>query len=38
MCQQHSSDCQPSWYGDEGLRKVTLQPFGLDLKPPSGLE
>jgi formylglycine-generating enzyme required for sulfatase activity len=34
-CQQYSSGCQASWYSDEGLRKTTLQPFELDLKPVS---
>lgn len=35
LCQQYSSDCQLSWYGDEGLRNVTLQPFALDAAPVS---
>jgi formylglycine-generating enzyme required for sulfatase activity len=30
LCRQYSSACQLSWYGDEGLRNVTLDPFELD--------
>ncbi len=30
LCRQYSSACQLSWYGDEGLRNVTLDPFDLD--------
>jgi formylglycine-generating enzyme required for sulfatase activity len=35
LCRQYSSACQLSWYGDEGLRNVTLDPFELDLVPVS---
>jgi len=35
LCRQYSSACQMSWYGDEGLRNVTLEPFDLDLVPVS---
>jgi formylglycine-generating enzyme required for sulfatase activity len=35
LCRQYSSGCQPSWYGDEGLRTVTLDPFELDAVPVS---
>jgi formylglycine-generating enzyme required for sulfatase activity len=30
LCRQYSSACQLSWYGDEGLRNVTLDPFEID--------
>jgi uncharacterized caspase-like protein len=33
LCRQYSSACQLSWYGDEGLRNVTLEPFDLDPVP-----
>jgi formylglycine-generating enzyme required for sulfatase activity len=33
LCKQYSSACQLSWYGDEGLRNVTLEPFELDAAP-----
>ncbi len=33
LCKRYSSACQLSWYGDEGLRNVTLQPFELDAAP-----
>ena len=35
LCKQYSSACQLSWYGDEGLRNVTLDPFELDPLPVS---
>ena len=35
LCRQYSSACQLSWYGDEGLRNVTLDPFELDSVPVS---
>jgi formylglycine-generating enzyme required for sulfatase activity len=35
LCGQYSSACQLSWYGDEGLRNVTLDPFELDPVPVS---
>jgi formylglycine-generating enzyme required for sulfatase activity len=35
LCRQYSSACQLSWYGDEGLRNVTLDPFDLDPQPVS---
>jgi formylglycine-generating enzyme required for sulfatase activity len=35
LCRQYSSACQLSWYGDEGLRNVTLDPFELDPLPVS---
>ena len=35
LCRQYSSACQLSWYGDEGLRNVTLDPFELDAQPVS---
>ncbi|HXA36586.1 MAG TPA: caspase family protein [Steroidobacteraceae bacterium] len=35
LCRQYSSACQLSWYGDEGLRNVTLDPFELDEVPVS---
>jgi formylglycine-generating enzyme required for sulfatase activity len=35
LCRQYSSACQLSWYGDEGLRNVTLDPFELDPVPVS---
>src|ERR1700722_14367329 len=35
LCKQYSSACQLSWYGDEGLRNVTLEPFELDPLPVS---
>ena len=35
LCRQYSSACQLSWYGDEGLRNVTLDPFELDTVPVS---
>ena len=35
LCRQYSSACQLSWYGDEGLRNVTLDPFDLDAAPVS---
>ncbi|MGO9993262.1 MAG: caspase family protein [Steroidobacteraceae bacterium] len=30
LCRQYSSVCRLSWYGDEVLRNVTLDPFELD--------
>jgi formylglycine-generating enzyme required for sulfatase activity len=30
LCSQYSSSCQPSWYDDEEVRNVTLEPFKLD--------
>jgi formylglycine-generating enzyme required for sulfatase activity len=35
LCRQYSSRCQLSWYSDEGLRTVTLDPFELDPVPVS---
>ncbi|HEV7614461.1 MAG TPA: caspase family protein [Steroidobacteraceae bacterium] len=35
LCRRYSSACQLSWYGDEGLRNVTLDPFELDPVPVS---
>ncbi len=35
LCKRYSSACQLSWYGDEGLRNATLEPFELDLAPVS---
>ena len=35
LCRQYSSACQVSWYGDEGLRNVTLDAFELDSAPVS---
>jgi formylglycine-generating enzyme required for sulfatase activity len=35
LCKQYSSACQLSWYGDEGLRSVTLAPLELDPAPVS---
>src|SRR3984957_9972112 len=35
LCRQYSAACQLSWYGDEGLRDVTLEPFELDPLPVS---
>jgi len=35
LCRQYSAACQLSWYGDEGLRNVTLDPFELDSLPVS---
>ncbi len=35
LCRQYSSACQQSWYADEGLRNVTLDPFELDAAPVS---
>ena len=35
LCQQYSTDCQLSWYGDESLRSATLGPFELDPAPVS---
>ena len=35
LCRQYSSDCQLSWYGDEALREVTLEPFEIDPAPVS---
>jgi formylglycine-generating enzyme required for sulfatase activity len=35
LCQQYSADCQESWYADEGLREVTLDPFQMDRTPVS---
>ena len=35
LCRQYSAACQMSWYGDEGLRNVTLEPFELDPVPVS---
>jgi formylglycine-generating enzyme required for sulfatase activity len=35
LCRQYSSACRLSWYGDEGLRNVTLDPFELDPVPVS---
>jgi formylglycine-generating enzyme required for sulfatase activity len=35
LCREYSSACQLSWYGDEGLRNVTLDPFELDPVPVS---
>jgi serine/threonine protein kinase len=33
LCRQYSSECQSSWYEDEGERQATLQPFQLDAAP-----
>jgi formylglycine-generating enzyme required for sulfatase activity len=35
LCRKYSSACRLSWYGDEGLRNVTLVPFELDTTPVS---
>jgi formylglycine-generating enzyme required for sulfatase activity len=35
LCRQYSAACQLSWYGDEGVRTVTLNPFELDPTPVS---
>jgi formylglycine-generating enzyme required for sulfatase activity len=35
LCRKYSSACQLSWYGDEGLRFATLEPFELDPLPVS---
>jgi formylglycine-generating enzyme required for sulfatase activity len=35
LCRRYSAACQLSWYGDEGLRNVTLDPFELDPVPVS---
>jgi formylglycine-generating enzyme required for sulfatase activity len=35
LCRQYSAACQLSWYGDEGLRFATLEPFELDPTPVS---
>jgi formylglycine-generating enzyme required for sulfatase activity len=35
LCQQHSPDCERSWYSDESVRSATLQPFTLDATPVS---
>jgi formylglycine-generating enzyme required for sulfatase activity len=35
LCRQYSAACQLSWYGDEGVRTVTLEPFELDPEPVS---
>jgi formylglycine-generating enzyme required for sulfatase activity len=35
LCKQYSAACQLSWYGDEGVRTVTLDPFVLDTAPVS---
>jgi formylglycine-generating enzyme required for sulfatase activity len=35
LCKQYSAACQLSWYGDEGVRTVTLDPFALDTAPVS---
>jgi hypothetical protein len=35
LCRRYSAACQLSWYGDEGLRNVTLDPFELDPLPVS---
>lgn len=35
LCRQYSAACQLSWYGDEGVRTVTLEPFELDATPVS---
>jgi formylglycine-generating enzyme required for sulfatase activity len=33
LCRQHSADCEASWYADEKLRTVTLNPFEMDTAP-----
>jgi serine/threonine protein kinase len=33
LCRQYSSGCEASWYTDEKLRTVTLNPFELDSAP-----
>jgi uncharacterized caspase-like protein/formylglycine-generating enzyme required for sulfatase activity len=36
LCRQYSTDCDPSWYGnDERVRSATLTPFELDRLPVS---
>ena len=35
LCRQYSAACQLSWYGDEGVRTVTLEPFEIDPGPVS---
>jgi uncharacterized caspase-like protein/formylglycine-generating enzyme required for sulfatase activity len=35
LCQRYSADCQESWYADEELREVTLDPFQMDRTPVS---
>jgi formylglycine-generating enzyme required for sulfatase activity len=35
LCQRYAADCQESWYADEGLRELTLEPFELDPLPVS---
>jgi serine/threonine protein kinase len=35
LCRQYSAGCQASWYADEKLRTVTLEPFELDAAPVS---
>jgi formylglycine-generating enzyme required for sulfatase activity len=35
MCRQYASGCQPSWYDDERLRSVTLEPYEVDPLPVS---
>jgi formylglycine-generating enzyme required for sulfatase activity len=35
LCRRYSSACQLSWYNDEGVRTVTLDPFELDAAPVS---
>jgi serine/threonine protein kinase len=35
LCQQYSSGCQLSWYAEEKLRTVTLEPYELDPTPVS---
>src|SRR5262249_34159024 len=35
LCQQYAGDCQISWYADESMRQVTLEPFELDESPVS---
>ena len=35
LCRQYSAGCQASWYADEKLRTVVLEPFELDAAPVS---
>jgi hypothetical protein len=35
LCRHYSSGCQASWYADEKLHTVTLEPFELDTTPVS---
>jgi formylglycine-generating enzyme required for sulfatase activity len=35
LCRQYSSACDASWYADESLRSVSLDPFELDATPVS---